>query len=53
MGLDVTDMRAIVDKFWEEFKHFQNQTGPFAKKSRWNTPDVKTGKSYALAFTLH
>ena len=36
----------IVDKFWEEFKHFSNQTGDFNKPGRWLTPDVMGGKSH-------
>ena len=56
----IVDMKTsnIVDTFWEEFKHFSNQTGDFSKPGRWLTPDVSTGKynlrheNYSLPYTI-
>ena len=47
----------IIDTFWEEFKHFSNQTGDFSKASRWLTSPVRAAKShlwhetYSLPYT--
>ena len=35
----------IIDKFWDEHKHFLNKTGPFANKGRWASKDVAAGNS--------
>lgn len=39
------DIDAIVDKFWDEEKHFRNKTGPFKNKGRWASKDVAAGNS--------
>ena len=54
-GIDETDMAAIKTKFWEEFKHFQNETGPFDRMQWWNSPYVHQGKSYLWheMFSIH
>ena len=39
------DVYQVVDKFWDEHKHFQNKTGPFRNKGRWASKDVAAGNS--------
>ncbi len=37
----------IIDYFWKEFHHFQNQTVPFAKfKGRFSMPDNVNGNAF-------
>ena len=40
------DIGKINDIFWDEFKQFQNKTGLFKEKSRWNTADAVNGNSH-------
>ena len=48
----------ITDLFWEEYKLFTHKMGPYNKESRWNSPDVKAGRShcwhekYSLPYTV-
>jgi hypothetical protein len=52
-----TSSAEIVDTFWNEFKAFQCCTEPFHHPSRWETPDVSSGRShiwhekYSLPYT--
>lgn len=54
-GLDTTDMGAIIGTFWEEFKDFQNKSGDFEKKHKWNSPHALQGKSHLWheMYSLH
>ncbi len=37
----------IINQFWKEFNHFQQQTGPFAKfRGRFSMPDAVNGNSF-------
>ena len=39
------DVPELIDTFWNEYKHFQNKTGPFSNKARWASKDAINGNS--------
>jgi len=47
----------VIDTFWTEYRHFQNKTGPFNNKLRWQSKDIADGNShlwlqkYAIPYT--
>jgi hypothetical protein len=47
----------VTDTFWNEFKQWQNKTGVFSERCRWNAPDAANGNAhlwhekYSLPYT--
>jgi len=37
----------IIDTFWDECKSFHTKTAMFNNIGRWNSPDIRAGKSYS------
>ena len=45
-GVDTWNDSKIIDKFWDEYKCFNSKTDMFNNAGRWNSPDVRAGKSH-------